>query len=1233
MSKNYRARAASQHRRIIPPNRSLTPTSSQPIAEVSKSRPWTSNQANASSSVRLPLLSQAQEATKASEAAFSNAIDLPARKRQRTSEIAEEKGEADQDINVAAAYSIFFQALDNWLEMVLKQKQARQQFDFHSKFEQAVPTHPKFIAIVEAFKEANLKVEKAQAAALEAGEEIARLTFKKLALKPIVEVQRIQEIREIPVEASSEPSVDAAKAAAEKEKEERRERELEQLKNKISGFEGNKNAMQGLVERLKMLESWREQEEDRKSAAASAVPPYRSDSAISSEKPGLNAVSDAHTHISANQPPATTITKVQSTSDLQLSDAVESSTAPDPLLSHTPTEAPVEFSRKAKLNAFISEVQRRIAALEAAQAEINECFDDINNTLAMEREDRLIRQGLRGKRKRDVDLTEEYYVDGNQDKSRLKVKEGPNAASQGVSGQGDEDSSALPVGTLPAKPSVAINPRQALVSSTPSQPDSSIPVGFQSQPPPHSQPASQNPNPPQEVSISHVQTVPMSQLPALAPPSQPSIPVQTAFTESTSSFTTTPRRPSSVPPISFAVSPTTGPVNVSNAASTPALAQESPNVPSAFSPYPPPPALPPPSQLVAKTDNAEPSMSSVSSPSTPTASLTRFSSAERVVPMFNDLIRFYKSLRVDLNAVQMSTAELVQGFARITQEIQSLHNKTSPHYDAVETIITKVGEHATKIENLQNVHSKFGRELHELTGIFEDFRLRFNNNFSLAESFSSSFSASIRDHNAGITELKDAMHQVSTLCRDHHAPQIAELQKEHQNSQQLIFSVRDYAFQLNTVVTDLAKKVQELPPEISATIGRIVDDLATVSASCEALHRQLISHEERTRKMEDLSDVVERVKQQWEGRADLQEKGLNGLRNSVEEMEAKAEGPLVNVDLSSESGKPLPERLVSEDRFNRLESLVNCLQENIKKRDEERDQLIIELSARDTKLTSLQQELMGMKLKMEENRKVGEEVTREMMMACIGAAKEELADKTKEDIKQVVDTAIEKYDSRVKERTNDNVSWDDKLIMSIQLAKQEMRQEVPKIVSREISLLKEVRKEGKKKASYHMMATGSKLQGGQYDDRCTPERSPTPGQFTTGDGSSVEITLAELNSGATHNSPKPATPPLPASDLNIQSVGPSFQQRSTPVSRIGSRPPTPQYLPDTQIKEIGVLQGQAASVQEYGPQSPQIDSVTAIEGSRPRTPSLSPPATLLPSATIPQQYTKAAEPSNQLLHH
>lgn len=123
-----------------------------------------------------------------------------------------------------------------------------------------------------------------------------------------------------------------------------------------------------------------------------------------------------------------------------------------------------------------------------------------------------------------------------------------------------------------------------------------------------------------------------------------------------------------------------------------------------------------------------------------------------------------------------------------------------------------------------------------------------------------------------------------------------------------------------------------------------------------------------------------------------------------------------------------------------------------------------------------------------------------------------------------------------------------------------------------------------------MMATGSKLQGGQYDDRCTPERSPTPGQFTTGDGSSVEITLAELNSGATHNSPEPATPPLPASDLNIQSVGPSFQQRSTPVSRIGSRPPTPQYPPDTQIKEIGVLQGQAASVQEYGPQSPQIDS-------------------------------------------
>lgn len=94
------------------------------------------------------------------------------------------------------SWLIRIRALDNWLEMVLKQKQARQQFDFHSKFEQAVPTHPKFIAIVEAFKEANLKVEKAQAAALEAGEEIARLTFKKLALKPIVEVQRIQEIRE-----------------------------------------------------------------------------------------------------------------------------------------------------------------------------------------------------------------------------------------------------------------------------------------------------------------------------------------------------------------------------------------------------------------------------------------------------------------------------------------------------------------------------------------------------------------------------------------------------------------------------------------------------------------------------------------------------------------------------------------------------------------------------------------------------------------------------------------------------------------------------------------------------------------------------------------------------------------------------------------------------------------------------------------------------------------------------
>lgn len=40
-----------------------------------------------------------------------------------------------------------------------------------------------------------------------------------------------------------------------------------------------------------------------------------------------------------------------------------------------------------------------------------------------------------------------------------------------------------------------------------------------------------------------------------------------------------------------------------------------------------------------------------------------------------------------------------------------------------------------------------------------------------------------------------------------------------------------------------------------------------------------------------------------------------------------------------------------------------------------------------------------MKLKMEENREVGEKVNREMVMAYVGAAKEELADKTKEDIK------------------------------------------------------------------------------------------------------------------------------------------------------------------------------------------------------------------------------------------
>lgn len=882
--------------------------------------------------------------------------------------------------------------------MILKQKQARQQFDFHSKFEQAVPTHPKFIAIVEAFKEANLKVEKAQAAALEAGEEIARLTFKKLAVKPIVEVQRIREIQEVPVEVSSGPSVDAAKVAAEKEKEERREGELEQLKVKISGLEGNKNALQDLVERLKMLESWRGQEEDRKAVAASATPPGRGNSAISSEKPGLNAVSDAHAPIPVNKPPATAVTDVQSASGPQLSDAVEPSTAPVPSSSRPPAEASVEFSRKAKLNAFISEIQRRIAAVEVTQAEISECFDDITNTLAMEREDRLIRQGLREKRKRDAERAEESYVDGDQDKSRLKVKEGSNAVSQGVSGQSNEDFSTLPAGMASAKSVMAINPSQAPVSSTSSQPASSAPVQSQSQPLPHSQPVSHNPNQPQKVSMSHVQTVPMTQLPTLAAPSQPSISVQPALTESISSSTATPRRPSSVPLTSFIASPTTASANVLTTTSTRALVQGSPNVLSAFSPYPPPPAIPQPPQLVAKTHNAESNMPSVS-PSTPTASPTRYPSAERVVPMFNDLIRFYTSLRFNLTATQMSIAELVQGFVRITQEVQSLHNKTSPHHDAVEALATKIREHGTKIEDIQNLHSKFGHELHELTGIFEDFRLRFNNNFSLAESFSSSFSTSIGSYNAEIAELKDAMHQVSTLCRDRHAPQIAELQKEYQNSQQLILGVTNYAFQLNAAVVDRTKKIQELPPEISVTLTRIVHDLASVSASCGALHRQLTSHEETTRKMDDLWDVVERAKQQWERRANLQEVELNGLRNSVEEIRAKADEPLVNVHLSPESGKSVSRRFVNEDRFNRLENLVSRLQENMKRRDEERDQLITELSARDAKLTILQQELMEMKLKMEENREVGEKVNREMVMAYVGAAKEELADKTKEDIK------------------------------------------------------------------------------------------------------------------------------------------------------------------------------------------------------------------------------------------
>lgn len=880
-------------------------------------------------------------------------------------------------------------ALDNWLEMVLKQKQARQQFEFHAKFEKAVPTNPQFLAIIDAVKEANSKVDEAQAALMKASQEIASLTLKSVAPKLLFEVQRIQEIREAPVEVSSGTSVGAAKVAVEKEKGEQRASELEQLKIKISDLEGNKNVVQDLVERLKLLEAWREQEEGRKTAGSAISPDY-SDAAMPSEKPRLNVVSDAYTSNSVNTAPTTAIIEAQSASGPQLSDAAEPNAAPAPLSSRTPTEMSVGLSRKAKLNAFINEIQRRIAAVEAAQAETRECFEDISHVLAMEREDKLIRRRLREKRKKDDALVEESYMDRNQDESQPQVKEVPNIVFQGVSGQSGEGTSALPADIVPAKLSMALNPSQAPALPIPSQPVPSVPVESQPQPLPHSQPVLRNPNPSQEVSMSHVQTVPVAQLPRLT--HQPSIPAQEAFTESTSSSTTTCQSPSSAPLVSFAASSATGSTSVSTTTSTHALTLESPNVPSALSLYPPLP-IPQPPQLAAKTRDTEFNTTSLSS-STPTASPTHIASAERIVPMFNDLVKFYTSLRVDLTVTQKSTAELVQGFAQITQEIQSLNSKTSPNYEHIlQTITANIREHGTKIEDLENVHSKFGRELQELTGIFEDFRLRFNNNFSVAESFSSSFRTSIGNHDVEISGLKDAMHQVSTLCRDQHAPQIVELQKEHQHAQQLILSVRNHAFQLSTAIRDLADKVQELSSEIPTTIKAIVHDLATVTASCDALHKQLTSHEEMTRKMDNLSDMVEQAKQQWERRINLREGGSNGLRISVEEM------PQALVDHSSEGSKTLPGILVNEDRFKRLENLVSRLQENLNRRDEERDQLITELSARDAKFTLLQQELIEMKMKVEENRKVGEEVKREIIMTCVKDAKEELVDKSKEDIK------------------------------------------------------------------------------------------------------------------------------------------------------------------------------------------------------------------------------------------
>lgn len=159
------------------------------------------------------------------------------------------------------------------------------------------------------------------------------------------------------------------------------------------------------------------------------------------------------------------------------------------------------------------------------------------------------------------------------------------------------------------------------------------------------------------------------------------------------------------------------------------------------------------------------------------------------------------------------------------------------------------------------------------------------------------------------------------------------------------------------------------------------------------------------------------------------------------------------------------------------------------------------------------------------------------------------------------------------------------------------------------------------------MATGSNLQAGQYDYQNILKQNPMPDQFIADDGSSVERTLPELNSGATHNSPKPITPPLPASDLNTQSARPPSQRRLSSMSPTDSRPPTPQYPPDTQESAIGALQGQSTTMQRHGSQSTQVESVIAIEGLRPRTPSISPPVELS-SATITQDTTAADHPKS-----